>query len=87
MLELIEHCSSIQSFGGSVPDTNLDAQPVTNVNKLLTVVHCFSVLEIYEALDLKVMFAPLPGTSVLPRIPHKGVDKTNIVLVVGSFSV
>ncbi|GFU56306.1 hypothetical protein TNCV_582401 [Trichonephila clavipes] len=87
VLELIEHCSPIQSFDGIVLDTTPDAQPVTTVSKLIPIVHCFTVWKIYEALDLKAKFVPLPGTTVLPRTPHRGVDQTTTVPVVGSFSV
>ncbi|GFV41628.1 hypothetical protein TNCV_3627791 [Trichonephila clavipes] len=37
--------------------------------------------------DLKVNFVSLPGATTLPRAPHKGVDQTTVVPVVGSFSV
>ncbi|GFY61911.1 hypothetical protein TNIN_219291 [Trichonephila inaurata madagascariensis] len=40
-----------------------------------------------EALDLKTKFVRLPGTTVLPRTPHRGVDQTTTAPVVGSFSV
>ncbi|GFW56529.1 hypothetical protein TNCV_1862391 [Trichonephila clavipes] len=87
LLELIEHCSPIQSFGGVVPDTTLDAQPVATVNELIPVVHCFTVWKLCEALDLKDKFVPLPGATDLPQTPHRYVDQTVTVPVVGSFSV
>ncbi|GFY41453.1 hypothetical protein TNIN_77571 [Trichonephila inaurata madagascariensis] len=87
VLELIEHCFPIQSFDGVVLDSTLDAQPVTTVNELIPIVHCFTVWKVYKALDLKAKFVPLPGTTVLPRIPHIGVDQTTTAPVVGSLSV
>ncbi|GFY58316.1 hypothetical protein TNIN_323921 [Trichonephila inaurata madagascariensis] len=87
VLELIGHCFLIQSFDGIVPDTSLDAQPVTTVNELIPIVHSFPVWKISVALDLKAKFVPLPGTTVLPRTLHRGVDQTTTVPVVGSFSV
>ncbi|GFU19476.1 hypothetical protein TNCV_4371531 [Trichonephila clavipes] len=42
---------------------------------------------ICKALDLKAKFIPLPGTTVLPRTPHRGLDQTTTTPVVGSFSV
>ncbi|GFY62227.1 hypothetical protein TNIN_263391 [Trichonephila inaurata madagascariensis] len=47
----------------------------------------FTFWKICEALDLKAKFVPLPGTTVLPRTPHRGVDQTTTVPVVGLFSV
>ncbi|GFY71988.1 hypothetical protein TNIN_348611 [Trichonephila inaurata madagascariensis] len=38
-----------------------------------------------EALDLKDKFVPLPGATALPQTPHRGVDQTTTVPVVGSF--
>ncbi|GFS93245.1 hypothetical protein TNCV_2125281 [Trichonephila clavipes] len=40
VLELIERCSLIQSIDGVVPDTALDAPPVTIGNELIPIVHC-----------------------------------------------
>ncbi|GFU86852.1 hypothetical protein TNCV_4992101 [Trichonephila clavipes] len=40
-----------------------------------------------RCLDLKAKFIPLPGTTVLPRAPHRGVEPTTTAPVVGSFSV
>ncbi|GFS33922.1 hypothetical protein TNIN_136951 [Trichonephila inaurata madagascariensis] len=37
--------------------------------------------------DLKAKFIPLPGSTVLPRTPHRGVDQTTTAPVVRSFSV
>ncbi|GFS38074.1 hypothetical protein TNIN_390451 [Trichonephila inaurata madagascariensis] len=62
MLELIEHCSPIQSFNGVVPHTTLDAQLVAIVNELIPIVHCFTVWKICEA-----KFVQLPGTTAFPR--------------------
>ncbi|GFS64742.1 hypothetical protein TNIN_331551 [Trichonephila inaurata madagascariensis] len=69
------------------PDSTLDGQPVITVNELIPIVHCFTVWKICEALDLKAKFVPLPGTTVLPRTPHSGVDQMTAAPVVGSFSV
>ncbi|GFY66336.1 hypothetical protein TNIN_405821 [Trichonephila inaurata madagascariensis] len=87
VLELFEHCSPIQPFDGVAPDSTLDGQPVITVNELIPIVHCFTVWKICEALDLKAKFVPLPGTTVLPRTPHSGVDQMTAAPVVGSFSV
>ncbi|GFY64804.1 hypothetical protein TNIN_325701 [Trichonephila inaurata madagascariensis] len=40
----MEHCSSIQSFDGVVPDTTVDAQPVTTVNEFIPIIHCTEAL-------------------------------------------
>ncbi|GFY72466.1 hypothetical protein TNIN_477761 [Trichonephila inaurata madagascariensis] len=87
VLELIEHCSPIQSIDRVVPDSTLDAQPVTTGDELITTVHCFTVWKMCEAIDLKAKFVPLPGTTVLLRTPHRGLDQTTTVPVVGSFSL
>ncbi|GFX79732.1 hypothetical protein TNCV_2746511 [Trichonephila clavipes] len=87
VLELFEHCTPIQSFDGDAPDSTLGAPSVTTVNELIPIVHCFTVWKICEALDLKAKFVPLPGTTALPRTPHRGVDQTTIAPVVASFSV
>ncbi|GFY58758.1 hypothetical protein TNIN_421861 [Trichonephila inaurata madagascariensis] len=86
VLELIEHYSPIQSFCGVKPNT-LHAQPVTTVNEIIPIVHCFTFWKICETLDLKASFAPESGTTVLPRTPHRGVNQTTTTPVVGSFSV
>ncbi|GFY40918.1 hypothetical protein TNIN_384451 [Trichonephila inaurata madagascariensis] len=75
VMELMEHCSQIQFFHGVVPDTTLDAQPVTTVTELIPIVHSFTVWKICEALDLKAKFVPLPGKCVFPRTRPKGVDQ------------
>ncbi|GFS37436.1 hypothetical protein TNIN_416801 [Trichonephila inaurata madagascariensis] len=82
VLELFEHCSPIQTFDGVVPDSTLDAQPVTTEEEFIPTVHCFTVWKMCEALDLKAKFVPLPGTTVLPRTPHRGLDQTITVPVV-----
>ncbi|GFY57024.1 hypothetical protein TNIN_438301 [Trichonephila inaurata madagascariensis] len=86
-LELFKHCSPIKSFAGVVPDSTLDAQPVTTVDERIPIVHSLTVWKMCEALDLKAMFVPLPGATALPRTPHRGVDQTITAPVVGSFSV
>ncbi|GFV36505.1 hypothetical protein TNCV_2260241 [Trichonephila clavipes] len=86
-LELFEHCCSIQSFDGVVPDSNLDDQPVTTVDERIPIVHSLTVWKVCDALDLKAKFIPLPGTTVLPQTPHRSVDQTTTAPVVGSFSV
>ncbi|GFW40991.1 hypothetical protein TNCV_414001 [Trichonephila clavipes] len=40
-----------------------------------------------ETLDLKAKFVPLPGTTALPRTPHRGLDQIITAPVIGSFSV
>ncbi|GFW38447.1 hypothetical protein TNCV_1333001 [Trichonephila clavipes] len=82
VLELFEHCSPIQSFDGVVPDSILDAQPVSTVDERIPIVHSFTLWKMCKALDLKAKCIPLPGTRVLPRAPHRGVDQmtTNSVV-------
>ncbi|GFY48690.1 hypothetical protein TNIN_73991 [Trichonephila inaurata madagascariensis] len=87
VLELIEHCYPIQSFDGAVLDTHLVVQSVTIVNEFIPIVHCFTVGKICEAFDLKVKFVLLLGTTVFSGTPHRGVDQTTAVPVLGSFSV
>ncbi|GFY60721.1 hypothetical protein TNIN_432381 [Trichonephila inaurata madagascariensis] len=87
VLELIEHCSPIQTFDGVVPDTTPAALPATTLDEHNPIVHSVTILKMCEALDLKAKFVPLPGAIALPRTPHRGVDQTTTVPVVGSFSV
>ncbi|GFY18896.1 hypothetical protein TNCV_3875841 [Trichonephila clavipes] len=87
VLELIEHCSPIQSFDGVVLDTTLDSLSVTTVNEFIPTIQWLTVWEICKALDMKAKFVPLPGTTVLPRTPHMCVAVTTTVSVIGSFSV
>ncbi|GFY42702.1 hypothetical protein TNIN_147611 [Trichonephila inaurata madagascariensis] len=63
VLELIKHCSPIQSFDGVVSDTTA-AEHVITVDERIPIVHCFTVWKICETLDLKAKFVPLPGTTV-----------------------
>ncbi|GFS44682.1 hypothetical protein TNIN_93801, partial [Trichonephila inaurata madagascariensis] len=74
VLELIKHFSQIQSFDGVLSDTTA-SEPVTTVDERIQIVHCFTVWKTCEALDLKAKFVPLPGTTVLIRTPHRGVDQ------------
>ncbi|GFY57739.1 hypothetical protein TNIN_107761 [Trichonephila inaurata madagascariensis] len=83
VLEIIEHCSPFQTFDGVVQDTTLDDQTVTTENELILVVHCFTVWKICEALVLKAKFVPMPGATILVKTPHRGVDQTITVPVVG----
>ncbi|GFY56550.1 hypothetical protein TNIN_371311 [Trichonephila inaurata madagascariensis] len=87
VLELMENCSLIQSFNLALPDITLDTQHVTPVNECILFVHWFTIWKICEALDLKVKFAPPPGTKGLPGTPHKDLDQMTTIPVVGSFSV
>ncbi|GFW43328.1 uncharacterized protein TNCV_2923761 [Trichonephila clavipes] len=82
-LELFEHCSLIQSFDGVLPDSTLVVQPVISVDERIPIVHSLTVWKICEAFDLKAEFIPLPGTTVLLRTPHRGVDQTTTAPVVG----
>ncbi|GFV62468.1 hypothetical protein TNCV_630471 [Trichonephila clavipes] len=70
-----------------VPNTTFDARPMTIVNELIPIVHCFSVWKIWEELDLKAKFVALLGTTFLPQTLHRGLDQKNTIPIVGSFSV
>ncbi|GFU51640.1 hypothetical protein TNCV_82701 [Trichonephila clavipes] len=87
VMELIEHCSPVQTFDGVVPDTTPAALPAATLDEHIPVVYSFTILKMCEALGLKAKFVPLPGATALPRTPHRGVDQTTTVPVVGSFSV
>ncbi|GFW40992.1 hypothetical protein TNCV_414011 [Trichonephila clavipes] len=47
----------------------------------------FTDRKMCETLDLKAKFGPLPGTTALPRTPHRGLNQIITAPVVGSFSV
>ncbi|GFX35543.1 hypothetical protein TNCV_103501 [Trichonephila clavipes] len=49
VLELIEHCSPVQTFDGVVPDTTPAALPAATLDEHIPVVHCFTVWKICEA--------------------------------------
>ncbi|GFY54862.1 hypothetical protein TNIN_297581 [Trichonephila inaurata madagascariensis] len=62
------------------------AQTRTTVEERIPFVHSLAVWKMCEAVGLKAKFVPLPGATVLPRTPHRGIDQKTTIPVVGSFS-
>ncbi|GFW41029.1 hypothetical protein TNCV_414381 [Trichonephila clavipes] len=48
---------------------------MTTEEERIPIVHSFTVWKMCKALDLKAKFVPLPGTTALPRTPHRGADQ------------
>ncbi|GFX33053.1 hypothetical protein TNCV_5042211 [Trichonephila clavipes] len=87
LLEIVKIYSTTQYSDGNVLETTPADLTVITVGVQIPAVNSLTIWKMYDALDLKVNFVPLPGTTALPRTPHRGVDQTTTVPVVGSFSV
>ncbi|GFR25130.1 hypothetical protein TNCT_231851 [Trichonephila clavata] len=87
VLELVRLYSTTQYSDGNVVETTPVDLTGTTVDVQILAVNSLTVWKMYEGLDLKVNFVPLPEATDLHQTPHRGIDQTTIVPVVESFSV
>ncbi|GFY76041.1 hypothetical protein TNIN_99911 [Trichonephila inaurata madagascariensis] len=83
VLELVKLCSTTQYSDGNVPETTPADLTVTTIDEHIPIIYSVTVWKMCEAIALKINFYPLPGTTALPQTPHRSIDQTTAVPVVG----